>query len=303
MRTQRERVGGRNEGRAPLHRGALDARELQSAALAGARRIDRGTVHVDAAHPARRAGSGQDRERLARLDAAGDQRAGDDEALAAQVEGAIDRESERSSARGDSPVRARGGDERVAQRIDARAGGARDPEQGSRGPRRRGQQLPHLDLREIGEIGAGEIHLAEGHEQPLHPELAEDGEVLARLRLHALVGGHHQKRRVETAEPGERVVQEPFVTGDVDEGDPGVAVIEVREAEIDGDPARLLLGPAIAVDAGERPNQAGLAVVDVAGRADQEAAQAMPSGRRGLPARSARSSRRRRRRRSVRAAP
>ncbi len=42
------------------------------------------------------------------------------------------------------------------------------------------------------------------------------------------------------------------------------------EAEVDGDPALLLLVPAIAVDAGERLDQARLAVVDVAGGADDD---------------------------------
>src|SRR5690606_38021981 len=45
---------------------------------------------------------------------------------------------------------------------------------------------------------------------------------------------------------------------------------EVGEAEIDGDAAAPLLGKAVGVDAGERSNERGLAVVDVTGRAEDE---------------------------------
>ena len=67
-------------------------------------------------------------------------------------------------------------------------------------------------------------------------------------------------------------MHEALVTGHVDERrSASVALLEVREAEIDGDAAPLLLGQAIAVDAGERLDQRRLAVVDVAGGADGEA--------------------------------
>ena len=42
---------------------------------------------------------------------------------------------------------------------------------------------------------------------------------------------------------------------------------QVREAEVDGDAAALLFLQAVGVDAGERPDERGLAVVDVARRA------------------------------------
>ena len=52
--------------------------------------------------------------------------------------------------------------------------------------------------------------------------------------------------------------------------------VEMGEAEVDRDAARLLLGPAVAVDAGQGQDQAGLAVVDVAGGADDGAAHHLP---------------------------
>ena len=45
--------------------------------------------------------------------------------------------------------------------------------------------------------------------------------------------------------------------------------LERRVAELDRDPARLLLGQPVGVDAGERADEDGLAVVDVAGGAER----------------------------------
>src|SRR5690606_41844986 len=46
---------------------------------------------------------------------------------------------------------------------------------------------------------------------------------------------------------------------------------EFREPELDGDPPGLLLLQPVRVDPGERPHQGGLAVVDVAGGAEDVA--------------------------------
>ena len=46
--------------------------------------------------------------------------------------------------------------------------------------------------------------------------------------------------------------------------------LQVRESDIDGDAAALFLFQAVGVDAGERFHQRGLAVVDMAGRTDDD---------------------------------
>ena len=48
------------------------------------------------------------------------------------------------------------------------------------------------------------------------------------------------------------------------------AELERREAEVDGHPPLLLLGPAVRVDPGEGVDEGGLAVVDVTGRPDDD---------------------------------
>src|SRR5207245_3652118 len=59
--------------------------------------------------------------------------------------------------------------------------------------------------------------------------------------------------------------------GDVDDlDDEARGLLEEGEPEVDRDPARLLLGQTVGVDAGERLHQRGLAVIDVARRADDD---------------------------------
>jgi hypothetical protein len=69
------------------------------------------------------------------------------------------------------------------------------------------------------------------------------------------------------------------VAGDVDERrDRAVPEVEVREPEIDGDPALLFLLQPIGVGAGEGADERALPVVDVAGGADDEGGRATPRG-------------------------
>ena len=49
-----------------------------------------------------------------------------------------------------------------------------------------------------------------------------------------------------------------------------VGKIQVREPQIDRDSPRLLFGQAVGVDPGERADERGFSMVDVAGRADDE---------------------------------
>ena len=104
-------------------------------------------------------------------------------------------------------------------------------------------------------------------------EQVEDRQVLAGLRHHPVVGGDDEQREVDAAGAGQHVVHQPLVAGHVDEADHrAVRRRHVGEAEVDGDAARLLLLQPVGVDAGQRPHQAGLAVVDVAGGADDHGA-------------------------------
>ena len=116
------------------------------------------------------------------------------------------------------------------------------------------------------------------------PQQVHDGEVLARLRHDAVVGGDHQHHEVDAGGAGQHVVHEALVARHVDEADDLAARARpVGEAEVDGDAARLLLLEAVGIDAGEPADQRGLAVIDVAGGADDHGAASSSS--RGRPAR------------------
>ena len=98
-----------------------------------------------------------------------------------------------------------------------------------------------------------------------------------------------QHGEVDAAGAGQHVLDEALVAGHVDDPDREAArLLEEGEAELDGDAARLLLRQAVGVDAGEGLDQRGLAVVDVAGRADDDVSTSVswhrrPAGTCGLP--------------------
>ena len=106
-------------------------------------------------------------------------------------------------------------------------------------------------------------------------------EVLARLRHHGLVRRDDEEHGVDAVGAGEHVAHEALVAGDVDERrHRPAAEVEVREAEVDGDPALLLLLQAVGVGAGEGAHERALAVIDVAGGADDEGAHGGAAARR-----------------------
>ena len=122
-----------------------------------------------------------------------------------------------------------------------------------------------------------EVRLRHRDEAARHAEEAADVEVLAGLRHHALVGGDDEHHEVDAAGARRHRADEPLVAGDVDDAGHGaVGQGEVREPELDGDAAPLLLAQPVGVDAGERLDERGLAVIDVAGGADDDALHARP---------------------------
>jgi hypothetical protein len=97
----------------------------------------------------------------------------------------------------------------------------------------------------------------------------EDGEVLARLRHHALVRGDDEQRRLNAPHACEHVLDEVAVAGHVNHAD-GCAIgqREPREAEVNRHLAFAFFFEAVRVDAGQRFDEGGLAVIYVAGGAD-----------------------------------
>src|SRR5271169_5635102 len=97
----------------------------------------------------------------------------------------------------------------------------------------------------------------------------KDIEMLLALRHHAVVRRDREQHQVDAVRAGQHVADETFVAGDVDYAGAGaVGQREIGEAQVDRNPAFLLFLEAVGVLAGERLDKRRLAVVDMAGGAD-----------------------------------
>ena len=169
------------------------------------------------------------------------------------------------------------------QRVEALAGARRHAQDGRPLEEGAGHQLARLDLRQRDAVRVGHVALGEHDGAPRDGEQPADVEVLAGLRHHRFVGGDDQQDGVDAVGAGQHVAHEPLVAGHVDERcDRPAAEVEVREAEIDGDPALLLFLQAVGVGAGEGADQRALPMVDVARGADDEGAHGV-SGHAATP--------------------
>ena len=93
--------------------------------------------------------------------------------------------------------------------------------------------------------------------------------MLGRLRHRAFVGRDTEHGNVDAAGGRDHRAQETLVPGYIDHpGDADPRQVEVRVPRFERDAAALFFRKAIGVDAGERLDQRGLAVIDVAGGAD-----------------------------------
>ena len=173
-----------------------------------------------------------------------------------------------------------------AQRRDALAGDGSDRKERGLGQRRAGQQVGNFSLCLRQAFGRYRIDLGQGHRALADAEQFDDVQVLAGLRHGAIVGGDDEQRKVDAGGTGQHVVDQLLVAGHVDEAERtarrerGVGV-----AEIERDATRLLFLQSVAVDTGEGFDQGGLAVVDVAGGADDHGVRLPGRGWRLRPGR------------------
>ena len=113
------------------------------------------------------------------------------------------------------------------------------------------------------------IRLGDRDDTVLDAEQPEDGEVLMGLRPRALSRVDDQQEEVDAGRARDHRAHETLVAGNVDEREPpAVGEVERRVAEVDRDPACLLLGQPVGVLAREGVHERRLAVVDVARCAD-----------------------------------
>ena len=184
------------------------------------------------------------------------------------------------SCRSRGSVKARSTYSRVASSLersvtgDARERGAQLVEAGA-GLRRHHDdlgarcELVRLVEGELERLLVDRVRLRDGDDAVLDAEQAQHREVLVRLRARTFLRVDHEQEEVDAGRAGDHRAHEPLVPGHVDEREAAaVGQLERRVAEVDRDPARLLLGQPVGVLAGERAHEPGLAVVDVAGGAD-----------------------------------
>ncbi len=236
-------------------------------------------MHLQPAHarPERVAGAlGQHLDLGPLLERRAAQRAGDHGAEAAHREDAVDREPAGAVAQ-----RARGGGRRRllqgrSERVEPRPGVGGDRHDRRACQARSGELLLDVQPGELERLLVDGVHLGERHHAALDPEQVADREVLAGLRHHALVRGHHEQHQVDPGGAGDHGAHQALVARHVHDAEPAARrQVERREAELDRDAAALLLGEPVGVDAGQRPDQRGLAVIDVP-RGAQDQAVAHP---------------------------
>ena len=126
--------------------------------------------------------------------------------------------------------------------------------------------LFHFEPHQPEHIGIHQVGLGERDDAAPNAQQAADIEVLAGLRLDGFVGRDHEQHQVDAADARQHVLDEALVAGNVHEAEPQAGrEIEVGKSQVDGDAAAFLFFQPVGVDAGERFDQGGLAVVDVAG--------------------------------------
>ena len=117
--------------------------------------------------------------------------------------------------------------------------------------------------------GGHQIRFGDDENRHLDAEQMDDVQMLFGLRHDAVVGGDGEQHEIDAVGAGEHVLDEALVAGHVDDARrSAVGQIEMGEAEIDGDAALFFFLEPVGVGAGERFDQAGFTVIDVAGGAD-----------------------------------
>ena len=229
-------------------------------------------VNLDRPH-ADFAAQGQQTHARAGLHGSAPRRSGHDRSRARESEHAIDWQPKQVV---HGPVREirRDGDQRGPQLVQALSAHRRNRQRRVPAYPAPGQPLCHLRTHHAEPFGVDEIALGEDRNATPHTEQLDNREMLFGLRHDSFVRGNDEEGDVDAGRAGEHVLDEAFVTGDVD--DAGLDAIGQRkrgEPEIDRDAAPFLFFPPIGIDPGERLYERGLAVVDMSRGADYEPAE------------------------------
>src|SRR5688572_3901027 len=249
--------------------GAVGPGEIHRHALPPAGAVDRFAVDLQAAH-AKNVISRQTAHLLADFDLAAQTCAGDHHAMSLQDKRAIHRQAKVAVRRGFVLALEYLGDLFFELR-DALTGGGRDGD--LRRILQHRAESQDIDLF-ADVVDAGRRHqigLGDDEDSHLDAEQVNDVQVLFGLRHDAVVGGDGEKHQIDAVGSRQHVLDKALVAGHVDDaGRCSIGQIEMGKTEIDGYAAFFFFFEPIGVRAGERLDQAGFAVVDMAGGADDE---------------------------------
>lgn len=195
------------------------------------------------------------RHRIAGTDASLHQRSGHDGTETRQRKHAIDRQIERCLGIA-LRERSEGLCERGAQFVESGAGMARYGDRGCAAGESAAQIFGNRFASDAEFVAGKQIDFREGDDRAANVEITKNVEVLARLRHYAFVGVDHQQEHVHSGGAGEHIVQEAFVTGNVDDsGFDSIVENEVRESQIERHAAQPFFQPTIRIGSGQRRNE------------------------------------------------
>ena len=100
--------------------------------------------------------------------------------------------------------------------------------------------------------------------------------MLARLRHHTLVGRNHQHHQIDPVRTRQHVLDETFVSGNIDEANANIAQIKIGKPQVDGNTAFLFFRQAVGVGACQVAHQRALSVINMSGRAYDDGMHTMP---------------------------
>jgi hypothetical protein len=98
--------------------------------------------------------------------------------------------------------------------------------------------------------------------------------MLTSLWLDRFIRRYHQQQDVNSGRTGQHVADEALVPRHINETEANTSFFQKRKTQINRDPTPLFFFEAVRVRAGQRFDQRRLPVVDVSGRADNDAFEA-----------------------------
>lgn len=112
------------------------------------------------------------------------------------------------------------------------------------------------------------VDLGQGHKAAADAEQGADFQMLAGLRHNALVRGNDQHHKIHARRACHHVFHKALVAGHVHDAQAfAFGQIQPGEAQLNGDSPAFFFVQTVAIHAGERAHQRGLAVIDMSGRA------------------------------------